>query len=171
MLDHKPKKSDFVMYVMKNPLLITAGFFILISLLIMISVKDLRGAQENDTITLKVLFNEIVSSPNAGRLLADRALEILRNETDAEINLQYEEFKSANTTRDDIIQLISNQTPLDIITIDQIWLGELAQKGLLTDLTNYTEHQWDRNGEEEWYFENWEGGMYNGTAYGIWAWT
>ena len=42
---------------------------------------------------------------------------------------------------------------------------------MLTDLTNYTEHQWDREGHEEWYFQNWEGGKYQSGIYGIWAWT
>jgi multiple sugar transport system substrate-binding protein len=150
-------------------LIVTAGFVISIVTLFLIFVKDVEGTQDDNEITLTVLFNEIVTNPNAGRLLIDNALETLRNETDAVINVKYVEFPSVNSTRDEITHLLSNQTPIDIITVDQIWLGELAQKGLLTDLTNYTEQQWDRDGDEEWYFQNWEGGKYQSGIYDIWA--
>jgi multiple sugar transport system substrate-binding protein len=149
-------------------LVVSAGFVISIVVLFMIFVEDVGGTQDEE-ITLTILFNEIVTRPNAGKLLIDNALEILRNETDAEVNVNYLEFKSDNSTRDKIIRLLSNQTPIDIITLDQIWLGEFAQKGLLTDLTNFTEQQWNRNGQEEWYFQNWEGSKYQSGIYGIWA--
>ncbi len=118
-------------------LVVSAGFVISIVVLFMIFVEDVGGTQDEE-ITLTILFNEIVTRPNAGKLLIDNALEILRNETDAEVNVNYLEFKSDNSTRDEIIRLLSNQTPIDIVTLDQIWLGEFAQKGLLTDLTNFS---------------------------------
>ena len=152
-------------------LVITAGSVISIVILFMIFVKDIDGTQDDNTITLTILFNHIVTSPNAGKVLIDNALEVLRKQTDVPINVKYVEFQSDNSTRDKITRLLSNQTPIDIITVDQIWLGEFAQKGLLTDLTNYTEHQWDREGHEDWYFQNWEGGKYQSGIYGIWAWT
>ncbi len=152
-------------------LVVIVGSVISIVILFMTFVKDIDGTQDDTTITLTILFNHIVTSPNAGKVLIDSALEVLRNQTDVPINVKYVEFRSDNTTRDKITRLLSNQTPIDIITVDQIWLGELAQKGLLTDLTNYTEHQWDREGHEEWYFQNWEGGKYQSGIYGIWAWT
>jgi multiple sugar transport system substrate-binding protein len=150
---------------------ISAGFVISLVVLFMIFVENVGGAEDDNENTLTILFNEIVTRPNAGKLLIDKALETLRNETDSKINVNYLEFKSNNSTRDEITRLLSNQTPIDIITLDQIWLGEFAQKGLLTDLTNYTEQLWDRNGDEEWYFQNWEGGKYQSGIYGIWAWT
>jgi multiple sugar transport system substrate-binding protein len=152
-------------------LIATAASIISILILFLIFVKDVGGTQDNNTITLTVLFNEIVASPNAGRLLIDNALQALTNQTDAVINVKYIEFPSVNSTRHEITRLLSNQTPIDIITVDQIWIGELAERGLLTDLTNYTEQQWNRDGQEEWYFQNWEGGKYKEGVYGIWAWT
>ena len=146
-------------------------FVLSIIILFVICVKNVSGTQDDSEITLTILFNEIVTSPNAGKHLIDNALEVLRNETDTAINVNYVEFHSDNSTRDEIIRLLSNQTPIDMITVDQIWLGELAQKGLLTDLTNYTTQQWNRDGNEEWYFGNWEGGKSQGRIYGIWAWT
>ena len=114
-------------------LVITAGSVISIVILFMIFVKDIDGTQDDNTITLMILFNQIVTSPNAGKVLIDNALEVLRNQTDVPINVKYVEFQSDNSTRDKITRLLSNQTPIDIITIDQIWLGEFAQKGLLTE--------------------------------------
>ncbi|HEY6404935.1 MAG TPA: extracellular solute-binding protein, partial [Nitrososphaeraceae archaeon] len=151
--------------------IVSAGFVISLVVSLMIFVGNVGGTEDDNEITLTVLFNEIVTRPNAGKLLIDKALETLRNETDSKINVNYIEFKSDNSTRDEITRLLSNQTPIDIITLDQIWLGEFAQKGLLTDLSNYTEKQWDRNGQEEWYFQNWEGGKYQSGIYGMWAWT
>ena len=146
-------------------------FVLSIIILLVICIKSVSGAQDESEIALTVVFNEIVTSPNAGKLLIDNALKVLENETGAAINVNYVEFHSDNSTRDEIIRLLSNQTTIDIITVDQIWLGDLAQKGLLTDLTNYTAQRWNRDGNKEWYFGNWEGGKSQGRIYGIWAWT
>jgi multiple sugar transport system substrate-binding protein len=73
-----------------------------------------------------------------------------------------------NNTRYQMLNALTNGTSVDIITLDQIWLGEFAQKGLLTDLTNYT-RKWGR--QNDWYQQSWDGGVYNDTVYGIWAWT
>src|SRR5918995_1607686 len=148
-------------------LVVTVGSVISIVILFMIFVKDIDGTQDDTTITLTILFNHIVTSPNAGKVLIDNALEVLRNQTDVPINVKYIEFQSDNSTRDKITRLLSNQTPIDIITVDQIWLGEFAERGLLTDLTNYT-HAWGRS--SDWYEINWDGGAYNDRIYGVWAW-
>jgi multiple sugar transport system substrate-binding protein len=71
-------------------------------------------------------------------------------------------------TRKQILTSMAGKTPIDLVSVDQIWLGEFAQKGLLTDLTNYTKN-WGR--QNDWYPENWDGGIYGGKVYGIWAWT
>jgi multiple sugar transport system substrate-binding protein len=60
------------------------------------------------------------------------------------------------------------RSPIDLISVDQIWLGEFAEGGFLTDLTERA-NTWGR--ENDWYQTNWDGGKYNGKVYGIWAWT
>jgi len=57
---------------------------------------------------------------------------------DLGINIKYIELPVYNNTRYQILNPITNGTTVDIVTLDQIWLGEFAQKGLLTDLANYT---------------------------------
>ena len=154
---------------MSRPVL-AASFFTSLVIIFMLSANFVFGTQGDNKATLSILFNQIGGHPNAGRVLIDHALDVLKNETGALPNVKYQEFPY-NSTKGEIISLISNQTPIDIITVDQIWLGEIAQKGLLTDLTNYTTQSWNRDGNADWYFENWAGGMSQGKIYGIWAWT
>lgn len=61
-----------------------------------------------------------------------------------------------------------NKSDIDLYSIDQIWLGEFAQKGLLENLTPFT-NKWNRS--SDWNEVNWKGGTYNDNVYGIWAWT
>ena len=49
------------------------------------------------------------------------------------INLSYTEFPYSQT-RENILKTMSNQTPIDLLLVDQIWLGDFADKGFLTDL-------------------------------------
>jgi hypothetical protein len=88
-------------------LVVIAGSVISIVILFMIIVKDTDGTQDDNTITLTILFNHIVTSPNAGKVLIDNALEVLRNQTDVPINVKYVEFQSDNSTRDKITRLLS----------------------------------------------------------------
>jgi multiple sugar transport system substrate-binding protein len=66
------------------------------------------------------------------------------------------------------LDAIGNKTSIDIISLDQIWLGEFSGKGYLTDLTSRAK-EWGRS--SQWYQANWDGGWYNHKLYGIWAWT
>lgn len=61
---------------------------------------------------------------------------------------------------------MANKTAIDIMTVDYIWLGEFVEKGLLTDITNYTE-RWGRS--SVWYEANLDGGAHNDKLYGIWT--
>ena len=68
--------------------------------------------------------------------------------------------------REKLLSAAQNKTEIDLITLDQIWLGEFAEKGFLTDLTNYT-----KAGEGKRLIrEELDGGFYKDTIYAIWAW-
>jgi multiple sugar transport system substrate-binding protein len=73
-----------------------------------------------------------------------------------------------DATRTQILTAMAGRTPIDLISLDQIWLGEFAQGGFLSDLSDRAK-SWGR--EKDWYQTNWDGGKYNGKLYGIWAWT
>ena len=63
---------------------------------------------------------------------------------------------------------MSNGLPIDLISLDQIWLGEFANKSYIVDLTGRTKN-W--GGLSDWYQANLDGNLYNDRVYGIWAWT
>jgi hypothetical protein len=67
-------------------------FALSIIILLVICIKSVSGTQDESEITLTVVFNEIVTSPNAGKLLIDNTLKVLENETGAAINVNYVEF-------------------------------------------------------------------------------
>ena len=73
-----------------------------------------------------------------------------------------------DATRTQILTAMAGRTPIDLVSLDQIWLGEFAQGGFLSDLSDRAK-SWGR--EKDWYQTNWDGGKYNGKLYGIWAWT
>jgi multiple sugar transport system substrate-binding protein len=73
-----------------------------------------------------------------------------------------------DATRTQILTAMAGRTPIDLVSVDQTWLGEFAQGGLLSDLSDRAK-SWGK--EKDWYQTNWDGGKYNGKLYGVWAWT
>ena len=71
-------------------------------------------------------------------------------------------------SRQKITESIRNQSSVDIVSLDQIWLGEFAETGMLVDLSDRS-RTWGR--ASDWYQANWDGGLHNGKVYAIWAWT
>ncbi len=106
--------------------------------------------------------------PQSWNALLQSALQELRvKHPDLEILLNVTKLPYSQA-RPHMLAALEAKTTVDLISLDQIWLGEFAQKGLLTDLTNYTKN-WGR--QNDWYQQNWDGGIYSGKVYGIWAWT
>jgi len=127
----KPKKEDLLcLYYRMRRSILTLALVASLAIVSTISGNFVSASKDESNITLTILVNR-------GKILIDNALDVLRNETNAVIDVKYLEFPY-NSTRDEIIRILSNRTPVDIIMVDQIWLGEFAQKGFLTDLTNYT---------------------------------
>jgi multiple sugar transport system substrate-binding protein len=130
-------------------------------------------ASQKKKIVLTAIFVQLDNNREMGKSLLDRALAKLRPMYPSlDIQLKYQEYPS-NQIRFQILNVLNHTTSntsrsIDLISFDQIWLGEFAQKGLLTDLTNYTK-SWGRL--NDWYDENWNGGIYGGRVYGIWTWT
>jgi multiple sugar transport system substrate-binding protein len=126
----------------------------------------LAYSQSNENITMTVQFagpNE--TSPLTVFPLVDSATDKLRsNHPDLDIHVKYS-ATDYNNYRNQILKTLINGTSVDLITLDQIWLGEFAEKGLLTDLTNYTQ-KWGRT--SDWYQSNLDGMLYEDKLYGIW---
>jgi multiple sugar transport system substrate-binding protein len=169
------KKSVYWMILTS---LITSAVVVVIVVVINVSVQFtqstpfsyiLASPQSKENVTITAIFNQF-NTKGTGKSLVNSAADKLRsNHPDLDINIKYiETGTDNNNTRYQMLNAIANHTSLDIVTLDQIWLGEFAQKRLLTDLTNYTK-KWGR--QNDWYQVSWDGGVYNNTVYGIWAWT
>src|ERR687897_1250044 len=51
-----------------------------------------------------------------------------------------------NIAREQMLKTLANNSNLDLISVDQIWLGGFGEKGYLTDLGNYSSN-WGRRGD------------------------
>jgi multiple sugar transport system substrate-binding protein len=122
---------------------------------------------QKEKITLTVIFVQLDNNREMGKPLLESALTKLKTMyPNFDIQLKYLEYPS-NQIRFQILKALNGTTvsgSTDLISLDQIWLGDFAKKGLLTELTNYTKN-WGR--QNDWYPENWDGGIYGGKVYGI----
>jgi multiple sugar transport system substrate-binding protein len=127
----------------------------------------LASPQQKENVTITALTQRLGEEDIVKALLNDAVNKLRSNHPDLGINLRYIELHDLPpaATKDQMLRAITNGTHIDIISLDQIWLGEFAEKGLLTDLTDYTE-KWGR--APEWYQSNLAGGVYKGKIYGIW---
>ena len=127
-----------------------------------------NSSASHDTVTLKALFTDLGESGRWKELLENALDRIQNTYANKTVTIQYNEYPT-DDTRKKIIELTSNRSEdLDIVSVDQIWLGDLASKGLLSNLTDFVG---DWEGASDWYQDHWDGGVYNNTVYGIWAWT
>jgi multiple sugar transport system substrate-binding protein len=122
---------------------------------------------DKSNVTLRGLFTDLGESGRWIELLQPALDELNRRHPDMNIQLEYTDF-FYNETRNQIIDRLSNGDPVDIISVDQIWLGEFAEKGLLRNLTDEFE-EWGRM--SDLYEANLDGCVYNNTIYGLWLWT
>jgi multiple sugar transport system substrate-binding protein len=117
----------------------------------------------------QVTLTAIVAEPKErwDILFKDALQKLRQNHPDMDIQIDYRVLPY-DATRTQILTALVGRTPIDLISVDQPWLGEFAEGGFLTDLTQYA-NTWGR--ESDWYPTNWDGGKYNNKVYGIWAWT
>jgi multiple sugar transport system substrate-binding protein len=90
------------------------------------------------------------------------------NRRHPEMNIQLDYAEPYGEFRNSTLDRLSNGEPVDIISLDQIWLGEFAEKGLIRNLTADFE-QWGRM--DDLYEANLDGSVYNNSLYGLWLWT
>jgi multiple sugar transport system substrate-binding protein len=123
-------------------------------------------AQNNkEQVNLTGLF---VDPADRWKDLIPSALQELRTRhpnLDIEVNYTIYPYNDARTQ---ILKSMSNGLPVDLISLDQIWLGEFANKSYIVDLTDHVKN-W--GGLSDWYQANLDGNLYNDKVYGIWAWT
>ncbi len=116
-----------------------------------------------------IILTAIVAEPKERwDLLFENALEELNKKyPDKKISVDYSVLPYSDT-RTQIVTTLAGRSDLDLVSIDQIWLGEFAEAGFLTDLTDRIK-LWNKS--SDWYENNWLGGIYDNQVKGIWAWT
>ena len=126
---------------------------------------------QKEKVVLTAIIVQLHTNRDIAKTLLDRALTNLKTMyPNLDIQLKYLEYPY-NQLQSQLLKMLNDTKAsgsVDLISLDQIWLGEFARKGLLTDLTNYTKI-WGR--QNDWYTENWDGGVYGRKVYGIWTWT
>ncbi len=125
---------------------------------------------DKTNVTLRGIFDIVPNDQGFGnwnKMLQPAVDELNRRHPDMNIELEYTEFPY-NELRNRLLDRLSNGEPVDIVSVDQIWLGEFAEKGLIRNLTANFE-QWGRMGDL--YEGNLDGCVYNGTLYALWLWT
>ena len=100
-------------------------------------------------------------------LLQSAIQQLQKRHPDLDIKIEYSTHPYEKA-EGEILNAMANQSAIDLITVDPIWLGKFVEKGILTDLTNYAEN-WGR--QKDWYEMHWDGGVYNDRIYAVWAWT
>ena len=141
--------------------------FGLIFLALSVSIVEATSIEKNNQVMLRAILTDL-GDPNRWQTLLQPALEELRKRhPDLDIQLNHATFPY-NMTRAALLESLSNKTAIDLISVDQIWLGELAEKGFLADLTNRTQ-EWGKL--PDFYEANLDGTIFNDRIYGIWAWT
>ena len=117
----------------------------------------------------QVTLTAIVAEPKDrwDTLFATALAKLREKHPDMTINIDYRVLPYDDTKKQ-ILTAMAGKTPIDLISVDQIWLGEFAEGGFLSDLTDLS-HSWNRS--SDWFKTNWDGGLYKNKVYGIWAWT
>jgi multiple sugar transport system substrate-binding protein len=122
---------------------------------------------DKTNVTLRGLFTNLGESGRWNQLLQPALDELNRRHPDMNIQIEYDD-SPYNETRNQILDRLSKGNSVDIVSVDQIWLGEFAEKGLLRNLTDEFEN-WGR--ASDLYEANLDGCVYNNTVYGLWLWT
>jgi multiple sugar transport system substrate-binding protein len=149
-------------------LLVSTGIILLLGLSIVAiySSGTIVSGEEKKQVTLTAILDDQGDPPRLLKMLFQPAIQELEaRHPDLDIQLDYRPVPY-NNLHEQILNSMANQTPVDIVTVDYIWLGEFAEKRFLTDLTNYTKN-WGRS--SDWYEAKWDGGIYNDKVYGIWT--
>ncbi|MFL6486538.1 MAG: extracellular solute-binding protein [Nitrososphaera sp.] len=122
---------------------------------------------DKTNVTLRGHLTELGDPGRWNKLLQPALDELNRRHPDMNIQIEYTD-SPYNETRDIILDSLSSGDSLDIVSVGDLWLGQFAELGLLSNLTAEAE-QWGKL--SDLYEANLDGTVYNNTIYGLWLWT
>jgi len=123
--------------------------------------------QQKKQVVLTAMLDNLGNTIKWDDLLRPALEELKSRHPELNIQINYT-TTPYNETRTRLLNSLGNNSVIDLISMDQIWVGDFAQRGYLADLTNYVKN-WGRS--SDWYQTNFDGGVYKGRVYGLWAWT
>jgi multiple sugar transport system substrate-binding protein len=125
------------------------------------------SADKKKQVTLFAILED-QGDPDRWKTLIQPAVEEMRTRhPDLDIQINYTTYPY-DQSKKEMLDAISNKSQVDLVSLDQIWLGEFVERGLLTDITDRV-NNWGRI--SDLYESNLDGTVYNDRIYGIWAWT
>jgi multiple sugar transport system substrate-binding protein len=125
----------------------------------------LQSSEQKKQVTLTATLVE--PKPTWDMLLKSAMQKLQERHPDMNIQINYTVLPY-DVSRTKMLNLLGNRSSIDLVSIDQIWLGNFAEQGYLTDLTDRAP-RWGRL--SDWYQGNLDGNLYKGKVYGLWAWT
>ena len=155
----------FLIVLVLNLSPLTASDLAVIPSLASEAVNVYTQSNQKENVTLTLLLSD---GERWDPLLDGAKEELQKRHPDKVIELQnktlpYEEM------RPQLLEALTNGTSIDLTSIDQIWLGEFSEKGLLTDLTDFIKK--GMISPAGFYQANWDGGVSENRVYAIWIWT
>ncbi len=157
-----------------NPKRTTIGIILLLLVLLGTIVSSscsaaagaaLQSSQQKKQVTLTATLVE--PKPRWDMLLNSAMQKLQERHPDMNIQINYTVLPY-DVSRTKMLNLLGNRSSIVLVSIDQIWLGNFAEQGYLTDLTDRA-LSWGRL--SDWYQGNLDGNLYKGKVYGLWAWT
>jgi multiple sugar transport system substrate-binding protein len=130
-----------------------------------VPAATVRSDQYKKQVTLNAIFVE--PKPRWDTLLKTAMQKLQERHPDMNIKINYTVLPY-DVGRVKMLNSLGNKSSIDLVSVDQIWLGDFAERGYLTDLTDRVQ-SWGRL--SDWYQSNIAGSLYKGKTYGIWAWT
>ena len=115
-------------------------------------------AEQKRQVTLTAMLDDLGNIGNWDDIIKPALQELRLKHPDMDIKIKLT-TTPYNQTRSHILNALSNRTAVDIISLDQIWLGDFASRGFLTDITDHA-LRWGRL--SDWYQTNFDGGVYKG---------
>jgi multiple sugar transport system substrate-binding protein len=129
------------------------------------SATALQPSQRKKQVTLTATL--VKPQPRWDMLLKSAMHKLQERHPDMNIQINYT-LLPYDISRNKMLNSLGNKSSIDLVSVDQIWLGDFAERGYLADLTDRAQ-SWGRL--SDWYQANFAGSVYKGKVYAIWAWT
>lgn len=91
-------------------------------------------AQQKKQVTIRAELDDLGNVIKWDGLLKPAIHELNLRHPDMNIQINYT-LTPYNQTRTHLLNALGTKSKIDLISVDQIWLGDFAQRGYLTDLT------------------------------------